>query len=329
MTYIRRSVVTWIGIALVSGTSMAVTHNIDGTLPDGGDCSSFGVWNDSTHTCRIENAQIEAGQWLRIDFATVEVVGTLTNEGLLDNHGTLIVDGFLDSTNDLVNSWDGTLVNRGEFFSHFMYNFGGLTNQATGTIEFELHLENNAPLTNHGSIEIVGNFINIPERTIENFGSVVIAPTGTVTNSGRFVHAGYLDNSGVLLNEAELIAHCESILVGNPIEGQGSTAAQSLSVGKVSLEWCPIDGAQGYDVVEGDLELLRSTGGDFSVATTGCTGNDLAVLSLEPTSEPPSGQGVWFLVRANGVASADFDTVFSSQVGSRTGEIEAAAVTCP
>ena len=329
MTFFCRPGIPWIATVLVCSASMAVTHNIDGTLPDGGDCPLFGSWDALTLTCRIDNAQIESGQWLRIDFATVEVVGTLTNEGLLDNHGTLVVSGFLNSTNDLVNSWDGTMVNHGQFFSQFMYNFGRLTNEATGAIEFELHLENNAPLTNYGFIEIVGNFINIPERTIENLGSVVISSTGTVTNSGRLVHVGQIDNSGLLHNEAELIEHCESILVGNPIEGQSSTAAQSLYVGSVFLEWCPIEEAQGYDVVEGDLDLLRSSGGDFSVATTGCLGHDLAALSLEHPSEPQSGRGLWFLVRANGVVSADFDTVFSSQVGSRSDEIEASTGACP
>jgi len=308
---------------------MAVTHNIDGTLPDGGDCPLFGSWDAATQTCRIDNALIESGQWLRIDFATVEVAGTLTNEGLLDNHGTLVVSGFLNSTNDMVNSWDGTMFNRGEFFSHFMYNFGRLTNEAAGTIEFELHLENNAPLTNHGSIDIVGNFINIPERTIENFGGIAIGPTGTVTNSGRLVHAGTIDNAGTLHNEAQLIEHCESDLVGNPVEGLSSTAAQSLYVGSTSLEWCPVEEANGYDVVEGDLGMLHSSGGDFALATTGCLGNDLATLTLEHGSQPPSAQGRWFLVRANGVVSAEFDTVFSSQVGSRTDEIAASAGGCP
>ena len=153
------------------------------------------------------------------------VTGRVSERG-----GTLVVSGFLNRTNDLVNSWDGTMVNRGNFFSHFMYNFGQFTNETTGTVEFELHLENNAPMTNHGHLYLVGNYINIPQRTLNNLGTLDIAPTGILTNSGRMVHAGELNNLGTLQNDAELIEHCDSLFSGNPIEGQGSTGAQSMSI---------------------------------------------------------------------------------------------------
>ena len=329
MTSLRRVGFGLLAILIANSLSVAVTHRIDGTLPDGGDCPAFGSWNAVTNTCRIESALLHTQEWLLIVSATVEVAGILTNEGLLENRGTLVVSGFLNSTNDLVNSWDGTMVNRGNFFSHFMYNFGQFTNETTGTVEFELHLENNAPMTNHGYLYLVGNYINIPQRTLTNLGTLDIAPTGVLTNSGRLVHAGELNNLGTLQNDAELIEHCDSLFSGNPIEGQGSTGAQSLSVGKTSLEWCAIDGALGYDVVEGDLGLLRSSGGDFSVATTGCLGNDLPGLSLSHVSAPRSGQGLFFLVRFNGVASPGFDSVFDSQIGSRNAEIAASPSSCP
>ena len=81
--------------------------------------------------------------------------------------------------------------------------------------------------------------------------------------------------------------------------------------------------------MEGDLGLLLSSAGDFSLATTGCLGNNLTGAFLAHASEPQAGEGFWFLVRANGIPSADFDTVFSSQVASRNDEIAASPGACP
>ena len=81
MTIVCRLSIALIVTVLAWSASVAVTHNIDGTLPDGGDCPLFGDWDAATHTCRIDNALIESQQWLRIDFATVEVVGTLIRDG--------------------------------------------------------------------------------------------------------------------------------------------------------------------------------------------------------------------------------------------------------
>ncbi|MCP3981792.1 MAG: hypothetical protein GY716_21020 [bacterium] len=318
-----------IAIFLAGCVAQAATHRIDGTLPDGGDCPAFGTWNAATSTCRIDDAIVQEQEWLLIDAATVDVVGTLTNEGLLENRGLLLIHGFVDSTSDLVNNWDGTTINRGEFFSHFMYNFGGLTNESSGSIEFELHLENNAPMINHGHIDLGGNYFNIPGRLFANFGSLDISPTGNLVNSGTMIHTGRIENLGALQNDAELIEHCDSVLSGNAVSGLATTPAQSMRVTIDTLEWCSIDGASGYDVVRGDLQTLRSSAGDFAPATTDCLADGVGGTSIVQPAPPEPDRVWWFLVRANDVTGAGFDTVFDSQVGEREAGITASAGACP
>jgi hypothetical protein len=254
MTSQRRLATICLVFSLSWTAGAAVTHTVDGTLPNGGDCPLFGTWIPSTSTCVIDDAHVEAGNWLRILSATLHIVGVLTNDGAVD---------------------------------------------------------------------VTGNLVNITNQRIENLGSISIFPTGTVSDGGTFLHVGQLDNAGTLQNSADMIEHCESLTTGNPIEGQAPSAAQSLYLGATALDWCAIDGAQSYDVVSGDLDLLIANEGDYAVATTGCLGNDVASLSL------PHNGDEWFLVRANGVPGADFDTQFASQAASRNDGIAASHQACP
>jgi hypothetical protein len=316
-------------VAVACTTCGAAQLVIDGSLPGGGACALMGTWIDESNTCRIDDHLIVDGDTVRIVSATLEVVGTLTNEGVLDNRGLIVVEGFLNSTNDLVNFWDGELINRGEFFSHFMYNFGPLLNEPTGSIEFEWHLENNAPMVNLGSITIGGTYINIQERTLHNRGTLDVEPTGRLTNGGLLVNEGSIDNLGTLINDDVFVAHCLGIVTGNPVEGNPTTYAQALFVGAGLLEWCAISGASSYDVVRGDLDVLRLTGGDFASATALCVGDDLPGFSIAEGSEPPVGGGFWFVVRPNDVATPTYDSRFDSQVGPRDPGIDSSAAACP
>lgn len=316
-------------VALAGSTCGAAQLVIDGSLPGGGACALMGTWIDESKTCRIDDHLIVDGDTVRIVSATLEIVGTLTNEGVLDNRGLIVVEGFLNSTNDLVNFWDGELINRGEFFSHFMYNFGPLLNEPTGTIEFEWHLENNAPMVNLGHISIGGTYINIQERTLHNRGTLEVEATGRLTNGGLLVNEGAINNLGTLINDDVFVAHCLGALTGNPLEGNPTTYAQALFVGVGMLEWCAISDASSYDVVRGDLDLLRVSGGDFASATELCVANDLVGLSITETLAPPVEGGFWFVVRPNGVTIPTYDSRFASQVGSRDPGIDSSAAACP
>jgi hypothetical protein len=114
------------------------------------------------------------------------------------------------------------------------------------------------------------------------------------------------------------------------LRGTPDTVRIHLSVGASALSWTPVGGARAYDVVRGDLATLQASGGDFSVATEACLGNDLEATSLDYSDQPPAGGGWWFLVRgicAEGPMT--YQSLAGNQGGVRDEEIEASGVACP
>jgi hypothetical protein len=57
------------------------------------------------------------------------------------------------------------------------------------------------------------------------------------------------------------------------------------------------DAVAGYDIVRGDLRLLRESNGNFAVATARCAGDDVGPASVDDADVPASGEGFWYLVR--------------------------------
>lgn len=95
------------------------------------------------------------------------------------------------------------------------------------------------------------------------------------------------------------------------------------------LSWGVVAGATGYDVVSGDLATLRSSGGDFTTATSACLSNNGTTTSVTDSSAPGAGQGVWFLVRGeNCGGKGSYDSV-AGQVGLRDAEIASSGDDCP
>jgi len=96
--------------------------------------------------------------------------------------------------------------------------------------------------------------------------------------------------------------------------------------------WPPMAGAVAYDVVRGDLALLRSTGGDYTQATSACLADDLGSTSLSLSEIPELGNVFWYLVRAvnpGGPQSYDeSDYGITSQVGSRDPGINGSTAGC-
>jgi len=94
-----------------------------------------------------------------------------------------------------------------------------------------------------------------------------------------------------------------------------------------SLSWTP--GASGYDVVRGDLGLLRTTGGDFSTATTDCLADDESMSTLDDSWVPSAGDTAFYAVRpANCTGSGSYDTLDAGLVAGRDAGIDAAPITC-
>jgi len=90
---------------------------------------------------------------------------------------------------------------------------------------------------------------------------------------------------------------------------QGTSAAPGSVAGLVLakpqgapaplLSWTTPDGAVWFDVAGGALSILRSSQGNFNVATTACVAGRIGAPSAaDSTAPPPPGNGVWFLVRA-------------------------------
>ncbi len=96
------------------------------------------------------------------------------------------------------------------------------------------------------------------------------------------------------------------------------------------LSWTVPVSAAWYDVVLGNLGVLRTSGGDFTAATESCLANDTLDTSLVFSGDPASGAGFWFVVRGvNCKGKGPYDEGGAGQVGDRDAEIDAAAPACP
>jgi hypothetical protein len=95
------------------------------------------------------------------------------------------------------------------------------------------------------------------------------------------------------------------------------------------LGWDGHPGAEAFDVVRGDLSVLRQAGGDFLAATESCLGEDYGDLTLNDPEDPPGGQAFWYLVRAvNCAGSGDYESGGAAQATPRTTDIDASAGGC-
>lgn len=303
---------------------------IDASQSNGGDCPAVGTWDSASATCHVTSLLVTATDRLEIEpDTTLQVDGVLTNDGRVSSRGKIVVFGSLISNNDLLNLRGDGMRNHGTVFSHFMYNFAGLVNYEGATFTFDFFVENNTTTLNYGRIIVNGTFINIPRQMLDNFGDVEIGATGDFDNEGTLINRGRIDNAGQLNNRRDLFDHCSADFAGNPVVGDPLIYSQDLLVGASVLSWCAVPTATTYDVVRGDLAQLKGSSGDFALATDACVANDTPTLSVAETFEPNPGSGAWYAARANGVASASYDSFLTYQEGERTSEITASPSACP
>lgn len=97
----------------------------------------------------------------------------------------------------------------------------------------------------------------------------------------------------------------------------------------VDLNWPAAPGAGAYDVVRGDLGLLRSNSGDFSAAVTDCLADDLAGLTYNAAIDPGASQAFFYLVRPEACLPGTYDTTGIGQAAPRDGGANSAPMTCP
>ena len=107
----------------------------------------------------------------------------------------------------------------------------------------------------------------------------------------------------------------------------------SVFIDRTQLYWPVLGNEVGYDVIRGDLGLLRGGAGEFSTSVEACLANDLPATRLSFPDSPPLGGAWWFLVRAvESTGAQSYDTLdypSNRQVETRDGGIEASPWSCP
>jgi len=150
----------------------------------------------------------------------------------------------------------------------------------------------------------------------ENLGwiSFSCANTGTCASADYGVKTGW----------------CQST-PGAPTGGPSLRAARSGN--DVELSQLTLGGgAAWHEIVRGSLSTLRSSGGNFAVATLDCAGDDVIdpTVVVPGTPQPAPGDGYWYLARrVNCKGNGTFNSGAASQSGSRDLEITASNVACP
>jgi hypothetical protein len=178
----------------------------------------------------------------------------------------------------------------------------------------------------------------------ENVGWINFAPTTCLGDptcgvridpaTGYFSGRGWAENVGWITfspgGPADWTARTSWCQGTSAAPGPATALALAKVQASVVLSWTAPDGAAWFDVVGGPLSVLRSSQGDFSVATTRCVASRIATSSVDSGQPPPPGNGVWFLVRAaNCRGRGTFDSGAPSQQGGRDQEIAASRFTCP
>jgi hypothetical protein len=89
--------------------------------------------------------------------------------------------------------------------------------------------------------------------------------------------------------------------------------------------------AAGYDVVQGDLNLLTSTAGDFTASLLACLEDGGSDLSASDPALPSPGSGVFYLVRGTSLCDepGTYESGGAGQNGSRDAEIQGSSAACP
>jgi uncharacterized repeat protein (TIGR01451 family) len=159
----------------------------------------------------------------------------------------------------------------------------------------------------------------------------VVTCTATYTVTQADVDAGLITNTATALGSEPLGDQVSDVddekVCLPPVE------SPLLSVGKLGtdaeLSWISPSGATLFDLVQGGLAALTTSGGDFALATQQCIADDEPGLSFVFSGTPTVGDGFWFLVRRADCVGGSYETGAASQAGLRDAEIAASGNDCP
>ncbi|MCZ6695488.1 MAG: PKD domain-containing protein, partial [Acidobacteria bacterium] len=154
--------------------------------------------------------------------------------------------------------------------------------------------------------------------------SSVRNPEITYTTAGMYTVELTVSNAAGTATETKPAYICVSEGVPAPVPNVTVAAdAETISWGAVT--------ATGYDLLQGDLNLLSSTGGDFTAAILTCLEDGDSDLSAIDPGTPPPGAGIFYLVRGTSLCDepGTYESGGAGQTGSRDAEIQAASAACP
>jgi len=117
----------------------------------------------------------------------------------------------------------------------------------------------------------------------------------------------------------------------SPAPSGASVVSMTDSAGASQVSWTSLAGASGYDVVKGDLNILRSTGGNFAQATLQCLASDSSGSTAGDGAIPAVGGGFWYLQRGRSCGgTGTYDSATPSvPAENRDPGIGASGAACP
>jgi len=94
--------------------------------------------------------------------------------------------------------------------------------------------------------------------------------------------------------------------------------------------WDAAAGVNGYDVIRGSLNQLRSNGGDFGNAQIVCLINDTTNTTVTDVTSPGAAETLFYLIRTADCSgrTGSFDTLGPSQTSSRDLELQGPTAAC-
>ncbi len=153
------------------------------------------------------------------------------------------------------------------------------------------------------------------------------AAEGSFINAASISAAQEVSNSRVYDTNSSNNGGAASVVVTTL---PGAVSGLRIFANGRTLQWSQEPIGTAYDVVRGNLGLLRASHGDFTTSLLACAANDSPTTQADSPDTPSGGAGFYYLVRAvRGAQSGTYDETGAGQAGPRDAKIAASSVACP